>query len=120
HALGALALGDVGDAATPQAAAAARQPHQAHFAHDLAAGGVPVQPLEHRRAAFERLLNEGTRAFSRGHSVGLQRWGELDWSYFEEPGAVEAEELLAVDVGIDEAAGLDIEHDDPFGGVVDG
>jgi len=39
-----------------QVAVAARQVHQAHLADDLAARGIAVRPLKHRRIALERLL----------------------------------------------------------------
>src|SRR6516162_3953078 len=78
HALGALALGDVSDAAAHQPAVAARQPHEAHLADDLGARAVVVRPLEYRHGAIERLLDVGTRPLLGRGAVGLLRWAELD------------------------------------------
>ncbi len=52
--LGALAFGDVGDAGAHQRLLPALQAHQAHFAGNVAAGRVAVNPLEHLRFAGGR------------------------------------------------------------------
>ena len=69
--LGALAFGDVGDAGAHQRLRAALQAHQAHFAGNVAAGGVAMDPLEHLRLARGRELQVLARRRIGGLPVGL-------------------------------------------------
>jgi len=119
HALGALALGDVGDAAAHQPAVTARQPHEAHLADDLVPGAVIVCPFERRYRAIERLLDVGTGALLGRRTVGLLWRAELERPDREQPRALESEELLGVVVRVDETSRVDIQHHDGLGRVVD-
>src|SRR4029077_7048493 len=105
--LGALALGDVGDAAAYQAAVGAGQAHQANFADELLAGGIAMGPLEHRHLAGERLLDVAVRALRGGRTIGLQRWAQGEWAALEQARALESKESLRDVVRIDEAARID-------------
>ena len=102
-----------------QAAARARQPHEAHLAGDDLAVPVLVQPLEHRGAAFERLLQvparhaerrRPVRLFGRAHGLGADR---------EQLLARHAEELRRMLVAVHEPSGAHVEHDHGFRRVLD-
>ncbi len=73
--LGALALGDVGDAGADQPPVGARQAHEAHFAGHGLAGGVAVHPFEHRRLARQRAFDVAARTPKESAAVGLMRAG---------------------------------------------
>ena len=78
-----------------------------------------MRPFEHRHRPIERLLNVGARPLLGGETIGLLRRTELDRPDREQPRAVAAEELLCVLVGVDEAAGVDVEHHDDLGCMID-
>ena len=117
--LGPLALRDVDHAAPDEPLRGRRKPGQAHFARDVPAEGIPVDPLEQRRLAVQRAADVLADGVARAPSVRLQGSGERERILLEEVGAGVAPEARGVVVGLDEPAGVDVEDDDRLRGVLD-
>ncbi len=116
--VGALALGNVGDAGADQPPIGTRQAHEAHLArHDLSRG-VAVRPLEHRRIARQRALYEAARRAEGRRTVGLVRGTDLVRAAGEQDLPRHLEKAACVVVDVDEPALVDVENHDHFGGVL--
>jgi hypothetical protein len=117
--LGALALGDVGDAAADQPPAGGGQPHQADFAGYVVPERVAVRPLEARGFAGQRAVHVAAHHAERGRAVLLERRTDPGRTGRQQFFARHLEEAHRVLVALDEATGVHVEHDDRFRGMLD-
>ena len=117
--LGALALGDVGDAAADQPMLTRLQSHPAHFAGNVVAERVAEHPFEHRALARKCQLELRAIRVSGQRTVGLLRRAEHLGAARQQHRAIHLEEAHRVLVDVRELVTVQVDDDDDLGRVLD-